>query len=152
MRKQVCSFLKVAVIGVFLAVGVGTVFAQVSQLNPDPCQVGYSAMLSVPIAEATAETKQLIAPSTTKAIYICGISILSVGGTSQLEYGTGSACTGTNKLTGTYAAASVVNIFPGHQTILTVPADATGVAPNGVCIIAGSSTTATAGFISYVQQ
>ena len=154
MRKQVCSFFKAVAVLICLAVAVGTVWAQSgpSQLNPDPCQVGYSAMKSVPIAQATAATTQLVAPLTTTAIYVCGISINSVGGTSQLEYGTGASCTGTHALTGTYAASSTVSIFPSHMTLLSIPADSTGVAPNGLCIVSGASTTATGGFISYVQQ
>jgi hypothetical protein len=124
----------------------GLTFAGTAFLS-DPCAHGVH--LSVPIAEATAETHQLVAPVNNQAIYICGYVINSVGGTSQLEYGTSTACTGTHALTGLYAASSNVSFGGSTSTVLSAPAASTG---NGVCIVAGASTTATGGEIVYVQE
>jgi hypothetical protein len=123
-----------------------------SMLNPDPCKVGYSQLQEAAITITSATTTQLVAAVNGKGIYVCGLLLYSVGGTSQFEYGTGTACTGTNALTWTLpvsaAATPAQNIFPG-STIMYAPAAATG---NGLCLVSGASTSATAGILLYVQQ
>ena len=153
MRKFITS-LKILALLVLGGVFAGyPIYAQVSQLNPDPCAAAVSgvsgapAMLSVPIAEATAETKQLVAPVTGQKVTICGLVLNSVGGTSQLEYGTSTNCTGTHAMTGTFAASSTLTVMPTRQMIIgSTPAS------QGVCIVAGASTTATGGWMLYIQE
>jgi len=153
MRKWI-NALKVLALLVIGGLFVGyPIYAQVSQLNPDPCAAAVSgvsgapAMLGVPIAEATAETHQLVAPVAGQKVTVCGLVLNSVGGTSQLEYGTGTACTGTHAMTGTFAASSTLTALPTRQMVLgSTPAS------QGVCIVAGSSTTATGGWMLYIQE
>lgn len=112
----------------------------------DPCQNAHTVKSSVAVSVTSATTTQLVALSAGKSIYVCGATINSVGGTSTLEYGTGSSCgTGTTTLTGPFAAATVAKIG-GYGTTVTAPSG------NALCIVSGTSTTATAGVVTYVQQ
>lgn len=114
--------------------------------SSDPCQNPGVLKSSVAVSVSSATTTQLVALSAGKSIYVCGGTISSVGGTSTLEYGTGASCgTGTTTLTGAFPAASTVPLGSG----LSLLATASG---NALCILSGASTTATAGFITYVQQ
>lgn len=135
-----------------LALSVLPARAQVSQYFPDPCKAGFTAMQVAAISVTSATTVQLVAPAAGKGIYVCGLYLDSVGGTSTFEYGTGTTCVGTTALTGALpvaaAATPTQSIFPS-LTFLSVPSTATG---NGLCIVGGTSTSATAGFIDYVQQ
>ena len=139
--------LKWIVLGV-LAVFVATslALAQAPSVSMDPCS-NY-ARTSQPISAATAGTTRIINNATTNgSVYICALWLNSVGGTSTLEYGTGTACataaTATT-MTGPLAAASTVSMGGGVGSLLIAPAG------QSVCILAGASTTATAGFVSYV--
>jgi hypothetical protein len=127
-------------------------FYPASQLNPDPCKSGVSQIQQVAISISSATTTQLVSPSNGKGIYVCGLYLESVGGTSTFEYGTGSACTGTNAITGALpvaaAATPAQSLFTGN-TLFYAPSAATG---NGLCLVSGASTSATAGWMLFVQQ
>jgi hypothetical protein len=135
---------------IFLLLLTGLARAQsfggpVSPWYPDPCASGNLQVAAIAASEAG--TTQIIALVATQSIYICGMSLNSVGGTSTIEYGTGSSCgTGTTTVTGAYAASSTVSIFPAHMTIIPIPKG------NAVCLLAGMSTSNTAGFFTFVQQ
>jgi len=129
-------------------------FAQVSPLNPDPCGgatqgvSGGTALKSAAIAIASATTTSIVAPVTGQQIAICGIWLNSVGGTSTIEYGTGATCgTGTTVMTGALAAATTLSIFPTRQSVF-----ASTPASQRLCILSGTSTSATEGWITYIQQ
>ena len=151
MRKIVSLFTLLA-----LAIGLmgAPVFAQVSQLHPDPCAAaisgvsGAAAMQSAPVAIASATTTSIVAPVTGAQITICGIWLNSVGGTSTIEYGTGATCgTGTTTMSGALAAATTLSIFPTRQMVFgSTPAS------QRLCILSGTSTSATEGWIRYMQQ
>lgn len=104
------------------------------------------AMSSVPIAVETATTTQLVAPVTGAKIFVTNWNVISNGtGTVKLEYGTGSACTGTNALTGSYPLTAQAGLAPGGiGSVLIVPAG------NGLCIVTTSSATAD-GSLAYAQ-
>lgn len=140
-----------SLIGLFalLTIGAGVAHAQ-SQLNPDACTTGFSKMQEAAISVTSATTTQLVSPVNGQGIYVCGLQLNSVGGTSTFEYGTGAACTGTNAVTGPLAASSTQSIFPGQpRTLFYAPSASTG---NGLCIVSGTSTSATNGWLLYVQQ
>ena len=112
----------------------------------DPCQNPNVAKSSAVSSISSATTTALVAASGTKAVYVCNAYIASVGGTSTLEYGTGSTCgSGTTALTGAFAAASTVNFGYGG-TVVTAPAS------NALCLLSGTSTSATVGVLTYIQQ
>lgn len=118
--------------------------AQTASLN-DYCAALHKQ--SVPISVSSATTTSLVAPVTGTSIYICGFYISSVGGTSTLEYGTGATCgTGTTTLTGAFAAATTVSLYPATSELLNVPTS------NRLCLLSGTSTSATVGMLTYVQK
>lgn len=145
MRKWISLF---AVLALFVGMAGAPAFAQ-SKLFPDPCNAGFSQTKSVAINVSSATTTSLVAPVTGQTITVCGLWLNSVGGTSTLEYGTGATCgTGTQVMTGPLAAATTVSIFPsgGSSVLQSTPVS------QRLCILSGSSTSATAGWLLYVQQ
>ena len=120
-------------------------FSPVTTTSLDPCST--TAKSSVAISVGSATTTQLVALSAGKKVYVCGLAVSSVGGTTTFEYGTGSACaTGTTTLSGAFAAASTVSLPGGGTTLFTAPSG------NALCLLSGTSTSATAGVLTYVQQ
>lgn len=119
-------------------------FSPVNTVSSDPCNTAIKSSVAISITSAT--TTQLIALSAGQHIYVCGVALSSVGGTSTFEYGTGSSCgTGTTSLTGPFPASSTV-ILSGAETKFTAPVG------NALCLVSGTSTSATGGVLTYVQQ
>ena len=112
----------------------------------DPCQSRNVAKSSVLANISSAATTALVAVSGAKAVYVCGVSVVTgVADSVYLEYGTSTNCTGTTALTPTYGASSQVNIGWGGGTVVTAPAS------QGVCAVS-TGTAAQQVLISYVQQ
>jgi hypothetical protein len=112
----------------------------------DPCQSRNVAKSSVLSNIGSATTTALVAVSGVKAIYVCGISIVTgAADTVYLEYGTSTNCTGTTALTPTYIASSQINIGWGGGTVVTAPAS------QGLCAVS-TGTNAQQVLVSYVQQ
>ena len=114
----------------------------------DPCQNPAVAKSSAVINVATAGEASLVAPSTGKSIYVCGVSDGSLGTTPSLvlQTGTVAGCaSGTTAATGAipFTAGSVLNLGYGG-TIMTVPA-------SGV-LCALTVGNGHYGVVSYVQQ
>jgi hypothetical protein len=115
----------------------------------DPCQnpTILKQFKSVSITSAT--TTQLIALSSGKVVYVCGLRA-TVGGTSptlQFEYGTGTNCgNGTTTVTGaiTPVLNDLINLS-GEGTQFYTPAG------NAVCLVSGGTPTIK-GYLQYVQQ
>ena len=115
----------------------------------DPCANPSVPKSSVVINISTATTTQLVAVSSTKAIYACSFAA-TVAGTAPtmlFEYGTSSACTGTNALSGTLAITTGSYVILGWGgTIFTAPAT------NGLCLVSGGTLPSVQGTLTYVQQ
>lgn len=113
----------------------------------DPCANPNVAKSSVSVAISTATTTQIVAISGTKAVYVCGGTLVfGASTTAQFEYGTSTNCTGTNALTGVMS--------PGTGTTVGLSGDGTrfgAPASNGLCVVS-TGTGGIEGYISYVQQ
>lgn len=137
---------RLAVLLTFAAVALAAPFAQAAQYSYDPCT---GPKQGVAISETTNETKLLVAQQTGTYINVCGIYLSTVGGTAQFEYGTkaSTACdTGATALTGAIAASSTIAALnSGNATLLQTAKS------NGLCLVTGSGTSATVGWITYVQ-
>lgn len=121
-------------------------FSPVQTVSADPCLT--SPKQSVSLAITTATTTQVVALSSGKTVYVCGLTA-SFGATTtaQLEYGTGTTCgTGTTALSGTYAPATGgVLDLGGTGTKVAAPTS------NALCIVS-TGTGGINGFLTYVQQ
>ena len=118
-------------------------FAHAGQFAMDPCQG--AGRVTVPINITSATTTSMVAPITGSYIFVCGLSVNSVGGSTTFEYGTGSTCgTGTTALTGPLAAAGTITTFPTNSLIQTPVSQR-------LCILSGASTSGTNGWFTYVQ-
>jgi hypothetical protein len=115
----------------------------------DPCANLSVPKSSVAINISTATTTQLVAVSASKAIYACSFAA-SVAGTAPtvlFEYGTSTACTGTNALSGTLAITTGSYVTLGWGgTIFTAPAT------NGLCLVSGGTLPSVQGVLTYVVQ
>ena len=137
-------------VAALLLVGLGVIWALQSSAQvsgPDPCLTRTNVnKLSVPVASATSATTAVITgQSDGPQIYICGFDIMGgASATWSLEYGTGTSCTGTNALTGTYPAATNV-VGRIAVTQMTIP---TG---NNVCVVETGGTDV-GGYITYAIQ
>ena len=115
----------------------------------DPCKNPNATTSSFSISLASATTTAVAALSAGKSVYVCQFTVAgTTGGTVQLEYGTGATCgTGTTLLTGAIAVTSAQPISMGWGgSLVTAPAG------NALCLVTGGTSTAVAGFISYIQQ
>jgi hypothetical protein len=114
----------------------------------DPCQSRNVAKSSVLAIISTATTTALVPVSGSKAVYVCGVSLVTgTADTLSLEYGTGTACAaGPSALTPVYPAATMVNLGFGGGTVVTAPAS------NGLCAVSTGTTPSTEVLVSYVQQ
>ena len=114
----------------------------------DPCQNPNVAKSSAVISVSTAGEASLVAGSTGKSIYVCGIVDGSNGTTPALtlQSGTVAGCaSGTTAITGAMVFVTSTNINIGWGgTIVTVPAS--GV----LCALTAGNTHA--GVLTYVQQ
>lgn len=108
----------------------------------------FSCNLVAAISVNTAATTQLVALSSGKTIYVCGVNFVAAGTTNvTLEYGTGVNCgTGTTAISGAYplAAQSGVAMAVGLGSIFRTPAS------QALCIV-NSAAVQVSGFISYTQ-
>jgi hypothetical protein len=116
----------------------------------DPCRNPNVAKSTVAIAVTTAATTQLVAPSGTKAVYLCSLQANVVGTSPTLlvEYGTSTTCVGTTALTGTIPVATGTYFSTGNDSAIATPAS------QGLCLVSGGTLTTTGvqGFATYVQQ
>ena len=121
-------------------------FAQAAQYASDPC---LGPKQGVAISETTNETKLLVAQQSGNYIDVCGVYLSTVGGTATFEYGTkvSTACdTGATAITGAIAAGVTISALNSGNASLMQAAKGTG-----LCLVTGASTTATVGWITYVQ-
>lgn len=112
----------------------------------DPCKNPSAATSSASVSAVTTLAQQ-VALAAGKQIYVCQLTVaLTVAGTAQLEYGTGTNCgTGTTALTGAMNLATATPMSIGWGgAVVTVPAG------NALCLVAVTGTAN--GVISYVQQ
>ena len=121
----------------------------------DPCISSAITKASVPITIATATTTQLVAPSGTKAVYICGgVFTIAPSATSAdtalIEYGTSTNCTGTHALTGTFGNGDLTSAAPPVAINLT--GELNTPASQGVCVVTTGTAVSVQGYITYVQQ
>lgn len=116
----------------------------------DPCQSAAAVKLSVPVNVSTATTTQLVAPTSGKKVYACGLraSMMGTLPTALFVTGTGSSCgTGTASATGTFAptAGSILSLVDGI-TNFTSPAG------SAVCLTSGGTTPSIQGVFVYVVR
>ena len=96
----------------------------VSVSTVDPCLSSAVLKATAPVTVATAATTQIVAPSGTKAVYICGGSFsiapsATSAATALIEYGASSNCTGTHALTGAFGAGDLTTAAPPIVVNLT---------------------------------
>lgn len=81
---------------------------------------------------STSGESELIPGVTGKNIYLCGFTLWSAGTvTVSIVWGTGSSCTGANKLTPAYqftAQTGIVDHLPVYEGIGGIPS------PNNICL------------------
>ena len=117
----------------------------------DPC-LNPSLLKSSAIVNISgaAGTTELVAPSGSKAVYLCYFhaSFVGTAPTYYLEYGISTACTGTTALTGTMAVPTTTfdTLGHGNGSVVATPAS------QGLCLVAGGTTPSIQGVITYVQQ
>lgn len=118
-------------------------------LTSDPCQNVTVPKSSVAIAVTSATTTQLVAVSTGKKIYVCGMHASLTGTTPSIlfEYGTSTNCTGTHALTGAIqpTSGSMINLDGAGTQFAAI-------ASNGLCVVTGGTVTFFEGYLDYVQQ
>jgi len=137
----------------YVALAMGQAVPNISQ---DPCNT-YSKT-TVPISIATATTTRIINNTSNQnsAVYVCSWWLDSIGGTSTIEYGTGTSCAtaaAATALTGAIPASTVLSINASGASSLIVPPVAstlTSTVGNSLCILSGASTTGTVGWMTYV--
>ena len=116
----------------------------------DPCRNPNVAKSTVAIAVTTAATTQLVAPSGTKAVYLCSLqaNVVGTAPTLLIEYGTSTTCVGTTALTGTIPVATGTYFSTGNDAAIATPAS------QGLCLVSGGTLTTTGvqGFATFVQQ
>ena len=129
-----------------------------AQAMADPCQTLSVAKQFVAVNITSAVTTQLVAPSGSKAIYVCGgsftiPSVSTTATTMQFEYGTGGTCgTGTTVMTGQFNAG---NVTAGPAVPITLPGDYVSMftpASQGLCLVSAGSSVSIQGVLNYVQQ
>lgn len=110
----------------------------------------FSCNLSAPVQAAAVATTQIIPPSGSTTIYVCGFSVNGGGaaGTMQLRTGSGATCaTGSVNKTGLMTTAIGQNIDFGNGTgviFKSSPGD-------GVCVQMATASATAAGIITYAQ-
>ena len=119
----------------------------------DPCADPAKMKSSAAIAQTSGTTAAIIAASSGKSIYVCGLQATAVGTnpTATLESGTQitTACdTTAANLTGAMnpsATVGSISLGAGGSTVLATPAS------SQLCLITGP-TTSIQGVVTYVQQ
>ena len=130
---------------------IDTILVQSVTVGGDPCVNASVAKTSVAVNVSSATTTQLVALTSGKQVYVCGV-VLSLAGTAPttlFEYGTGASCgSGTTSLTGTIAASTgTLETLGWGGTMFTAP---TG---NALCIVTGGTGSPSfQGVLTYVQQ
>jgi hypothetical protein len=118
----------------------------------DPCMDPNVAKSSVALSVVTATTTALVATSTTKTIYVCGVSATMSGTSPTATFITGTTVsnpcdTGASGLTGAMTPSATVgsiNIGWGGTSMKT--------AAGGALCVTTAATTAIYGVLSYVQK
>jgi hypothetical protein len=118
----------------------------------DPCQNSSLAKSSVSIAITSATTTQLVALAAGKKVYVCDMTVTTVGTSASvaLTSGTGSACgTVDAVLTGAMVPSATVGVIHlGYGgTVATTPT-----AGDELCLTSGATVTSVEGVLSYIQQ
>lgn len=112
------------------------------------CVAAVQSAASIKIDSAAATTAQIVALSTTKAIFVTSFNLYAAGtGTIKFVYGTGTNCaTGGTDLTGAYPMKDAGNISVGSGLgyVLFVPIG------KALCITT-SATAQISGSLSYAQ-
>lgn len=146
--------------------GGGAVFDSSYQFTPisasgsvDPCQNSGVAKSSVAINISTATTTQLVAPSGTTAVYVCGFDftiseVITTANTLLFNTGTAATCAGaTVTKTGLYGAGGVLAAAPIHIERAGPGTVFSSAASSGVCAITAIGATGSfQGILTYVQQ
>lgn len=114
----------------------------------NPCQNPSATLAMVAGQTSGTSSTQLIALSGSTHIYMCGITIQGISGTTPtfaLRYGTGTACaTGTNTIIGAFATTASATFVWGAQFLTP--------AGQELCYIQTGTTPISNYAISYVQQ
>lgn len=146
-----CSQLAVQLIGAggAGAISLDYIFSYPGSVNvADLCGSGFTKS-SVVINITSATTTSLVAPltaPTNASIYSCGFNVTTVGGTFQLEYGTGATCgTGTTVLTGAYPAGNISYGGNGSEVLQPTPG------AQRLCAVSGAGLTNAQGVLTFVQ-
>jgi hypothetical protein len=128
--------------------------------STDPCQNSSVLKSSAAINISTATTTQLVAPSGSTAVYVCGFSftiseVVTTANTLQFEAGTGGTCgAATVVKSGLYGAGGVT---AGIPIVVASPGMGSTVfssaAASGVCAVTAIGATGSfQGLVTFVQQ
>ena len=120
----------------------------------DPCGAPFVKTTSIPIAITSATTTALIAGSSGKSIYVCGVNFLESGTSTagiQFENSNATPCANVTAVTGVIGAAAMstaVNIKT--DSLVRTQFKATGV--GGLCAVSSGALVNVAGWLIYTQQ
>jgi hypothetical protein len=119
-----------------------------SGLTTNPCQSPNAALAMIAGTTSGTSSTQLIALSGSTKIYVCGVTIQGISGTTPtfaLRYGTGSACaSGTTTIIGAFTTTANATFTWGPQFVTP--------AGQALCYIQTGSTPVSNYAITYVQQ
>lgn len=125
----------------------------------DPCQSPSALKSSVSISITTATTTQLVAPSGSTAVYVCGVSMTiapsaTTADTISFITGTGATCGGsTVTKTGTFGNGDLTSAAGVAFVTFADPGTTfSAAASSGVCAISAGTAISIQGVMTYVQQ
>lgn len=125
----------------------------------DPCQSSAVVKTSVAINITSATTTQLVAPSGSTAVYVCGFDftiseVVTTANTLQFTTGTGATCGGaTVTKSGLYGAGGVTAGDPIHIQSGGAGTVFQAAASSGVCVVTAIGATGSfQGILTFIQQ
>ena len=137
----------------------GRQFIITHSMETDPCQSSGVAKSSAAINISSATTTQLVAPSGTTSVYVCGATFTiapSATSADSISFitGTGGTCGGsTVTKTGTFGAGDLTTAAPVVAVSFSDPGTSfSGAAGSGLCAVSAGTTVNIQGFVTYVQQ
>lgn len=125
----------------------------------DPCQSVSALKSSVSISITAATTTQLVAPSGSTAVYVCGATFTvapsaTTADTIQFITGTGATCGGsTVTKTGTFGNGDLTSAAPVVPISFADPGTSfSAAASSGVCVITTGTAVNVQGILTFVQE
>ncbi len=161
-KMKVKGFFSLALVALLALLALAP-FAQAQVAPPyigtpgsyaDPCGAPFVKTTSIPIAITSATTTALIAGSSGKSIYVCGVNFLESGTSTagiQFENSNATPCANVTAVTGVMGAAiasTAINVKT--DSLIRTQFKATGV--GGLCAVSSGAAVNVSGWLIYTQQ